>query len=161
MIVVSDASPLIALAAVGWLRLLHVLYGDVLVPEAVHREVTTANFHAPGAAEVSDAEWIRVQSVQERTLVAALSLELDPGEAEAIALAIESGADLLLIDERRGRAAANRLGIRVVGVLGVLIEAKGRGILPEVRPVLDALAAEAGFRVREALYRRVLEVAGE
>lgn len=161
MIVVSDASPLIALAAVGWLRLLPVLYGEVLIPEAVHREVTIANPRAPGAAEVGVAEWIGVQPVRERALIAALSVELDPGEAEAIALAVQSGANLLLMDERRGRAVAARLGTRVIGVLGVLIEAKKGGVLPAVRPVLDALATGAGFRLSEALYHRVLEAAGE
>jgi predicted nucleic acid-binding protein len=94
-------------------------------------------------------------------LAEALALELDAGEAEAIALAVEQGADLLLMDERRGRQAATRLKQRVVGVLGVLIEAKRHGNLPAVRPVLDALVSEAGFRISGALYARVLEAAGE
>lgn len=161
MIVVSDASPLIALAAVGRLELLHRLYGEVLIPEAVYREVTTSAPHAIGAEEVKAAEWIRVQPVRERTLVVALSLELDAGEAAAIALAVESGADLLLMDERRGRLAAVRLGTHVIGVLGVLIEAKKTGMLPEVRPLLDALERNAGFHIGAALYRRVLSAAGE
>lgn len=161
MIVVSDASPLIALAAIGELSLLHRLYGEVLVPEAVHLEATASRPSAPGAVEVRDASWITVRAVKDRVLVAALSLDLDPGEAEAIALAVESGADLLLMDERRGRLAATRLGRRVVGVLGALTDAKQRGLVPAVRPLLDALATDAGFRISHELHRRVLEAAGE
>ena len=160
MIVVSDTSPLIALAAVGRLDLLRKLYGEVLIPEAVHREAT-ASPGAPGAAAIGAAEWLRVEAVRDRTLVAALSLDLDQGEAEAIALAIERGADLLLVDERRGRTTATRLGQRVVGVLGVLIEAKRSRDLQAVRPVLDVLASEVGFRMTEALYARVLKAADE
>lgn len=146
MIVVSDASPLIALASIGELSLLHRLYGEVLVPEAVYREATASRPSAPGAMEVRGAAWITVRAVKDRVLVVALSLDLDPGEAEAIVLAVETDAELLLMDERRGRIAATRLGRRVVGVLGALSDAKRRGLVPAVRPLLDALAADAGFR---------------
>lgn len=161
MIVVSDASPLIALAIIGEIDLLRRLYGEIVVPEAVYREVTNSRPFAPGAAEFRAAAWIRARAVNDRLLVCALSLELDPGEAEAIALAVEVDAELLLIDERRGRIAAMRLGRRVVGVLGALIEAKQRRIVPEVRPLLDRLATDAGFRISRELRARVLETAGE
>ena len=147
MIVVSDASPLIALATVGHLDLMRQLYAQVLVPEAVMRETTLANASAPGAAVIAAAPWIQVRGMHDRTLVEALALELDRGEAEAIALAVEYDADLLLMDERRGRRVASRLGRRIVGVLGVLIDAKQRDLVPAVRPLLDALATEVGFRV--------------
>lgn len=161
MIVVSDASPLIALAAVEKLDLLRTLYGEVLVPSAVFDEVTAIRQTAPGADEVRTSEWIRVRTVENRALVEALALELDAGEAAAIALAVEVNGDLLLMDERRGRVAAIRLGRRVVGVLGVVVEAKAAGLLPEVRPILDALTQEVGFRISAALHARVLAAAGE
>lgn len=160
MIVVSDASPLIGLAAVGKLDLLRHLYGEVRIPVAVHQEITTSA-DAPGSAEIEAASWLRVQAVQNRSLVDALSLHLDLGEAEAIVLAVEVGAELLLMDERRGRSTAVRLGRRVVEVLGVLVEAKRNGHLVAVRPILEALTVRAGFRVSEQLGRRVLEAAGE
>ena len=161
MIVVSDASPIIGLAAVGRLGLLQDLYGRVLMPEAVREEVAAAGPGAPGASAVREAAWIGALAVRDRRLVDALTGEVDRGEAEAVALAVEAGADLLLMDERRGRAVAARLGQRVVGVCGVLVEAKGRGLLPAVRPVLDALAVDAGFRVGSRLRARVLDAAGE
>jgi len=160
VIVVSDASPLIGLAAVGHLDLLRRLYGEVMIPAAVHQELT-ASSKAPGSTEIDSASWVQAQAVQNRSLVDALSLHLDLGEAEAIALAVEVDAELLLMDERRGRSAAVRLGRRVVGVLGVLIEAKRSGHLPAVGPVMEALSVQAGFRVSERLRRQVLEAAGE
>ena len=161
MIVISDASPLIALAAIQKLDLLRALYSELVIPAAVYDEITAVRPTAPGANGVREAEWIQVRSVKNRALVEALTLELDAGEAEAIALAVELNADLLLMDERRGRIAATRLGRRVVGVLGMVIEAKAAGILPAVRPVVDALTTDAGFRISQALLEKVLASAGE
>lgn len=161
MIVISDASPLIALASVRQLDLLRALYGKVVIPPAVYDEITAAYPAAPGAGDVRNAEWIQVRLADNHRLIEALSLELDTGEAEAIGLAVELNADLLLIDERRGRIVATRLGRRVVGVLGILIEAKAAGILPLVRPILDALTTKAGFWISPMLLAKVLASAGE
>lgn len=161
MIVISDASPLIALASVRQLDLLRALYGKVMVPPVVYDEITAAYPADPGAEDVRNAEWIEVRLADNHRLIEALSLELDAGEAEAIGLALELNADLLLIDERRGRIVATRLGCRVVGVLGILIEAKAAGILPLVRPILDALMTEAGFWISPMLRETVLASAGE
>ncbi|NBC19367.1 MAG: DUF3368 domain-containing protein [Bacteroidetes bacterium] len=160
MIVVSDTSPIINLAAIGHLEVLRDLYGQVHIPDAVYEELTVDE-QQPGAAEASIADWIVQRATGQNDLTAALLGEMDRGEAAAIALAVEMHADLLLIDERIGRAAATRLGIHRIGVLGVLLEAKGQSIVPSIRPLLDALRAEAGFWVSDALYARVLDVAGE
>ena len=161
MMVVSDSSPLIALADVGQLRLLHELFSTVLIPEAVYQEIVVQGAGHVGAEAVQAAAWIEQRSGANTGLADVLKLELDEGEAEAIALALESGADLVLLDERRGRQRAARLGLRVTGVLGVLVEAKHQHLLAAVRPVLDALRNEAGFWISDDLYRRVLDLAGE
>jgi hypothetical protein len=110
---------------------------------------------------VHDASWIRRESVQHIPLVHALTLSLDVGEAEAIALALERDADLVLLDERRGRQQAERMGLTITGTLGVLVEAKRQNLLEQVRPILDALRAEADFWIADALYQRVLDLVGE
>ncbi|MDB4948060.1 MAG: hypothetical protein JWM27_709 [Gemmatimonadetes bacterium] len=91
----------------------------------------------------------------------ALKNELDPGESEAIALALEAGADVLLLDEKRARTVAIGLGLRVVGLLGVVVLAKSRGLIPLAREVLDALVEQAGFRVAPGITRDVLRSVGE
>jgi predicted nucleic acid-binding protein len=93
--------------------------------------------------------------------VIALQGKPDLGEAESIALAVELHADLLLMDERLGRAEAARFGLRFIGTLAVLIEAKTKGHLPAIKPILDELTIHAGFRVSPALRARVLLEAGE
>lgn len=94
-------------------------------------------------------------------LVDALGLELDKGEAESIALAMEGAADLILLDEQLGRHAAARLGLTMIGTLGVLIAAKDRGLITTVANELDALRDKAGFWIGDDLYRAVLGAAGD
>lgn len=139
VIVVCNTSPIIALAGARQLELLRAVYTQIVVPDAVFEEITVAGAGEPGAREVAEAPWIKRQTVGNTPLVTALRLELDAGEAETIALAIECNANLILLDERIGRRAAQRLGLAVVGTLGVLIAAKDQGLLAAVKPVLDAL----------------------
>jgi uncharacterized protein len=161
MIIVSDTSPLINLAAVGQLDLLRQLYQHVIIPQAIYDEIVIAGFGQPGAAEVKAAGWIETRRLRDHTLVNVLLLELDRGEAEALALATELKADLLLIDESKGRAIAARLGLTHIGLLGVLVQAKHRDIIIAVKPILDDLIAKAGFWISGDLYQRVLQAASE
>ncbi|MBN3960968.1 DUF3368 domain-containing protein [Nostoc sp. NMS8] len=161
MIVVSDTSPINNLAAINHLHLLQQLYGTVLIPEAVYQELTDPNFPVAGATEVQTFTWIQTYPVQDRTLVEALSNELDIGEAEAIALALETKADQVLVDERRGRMVAARLNLGYTGILGILVEAKSQRLISAVKPLLDALINQAGFWVAEPLYKRVLQLVDE
>lgn len=151
MIIVSDTSPINNLAAINHLHLLQQLYGTVLIPEAVYRELTDPNFPVAGAIEVQTFIWIQTRPVQDHILVEALSNELDIGEAEAIALALEMKADQVLIDERRGRMVAARLNLGYTGILGILVEAKSQRLISAVKPLLDALINQAGFWVAEPL----------
>ena len=146
---------------IGQLHLLQQLYSEIVLPQAVYQEVVEEGRHRPGFSEVLDADWISTKDVSNENLSKVLAMNLGKGEAEAIALATDLEAELLLIDERKGRKIASKLGIDVVGVLGVLVEAKHKGLVDELRPLLDELLHEAGFRMGSALYHKVLETVGE
>jgi predicted nucleic acid-binding protein len=162
MKVVSNTSVLIGLSTIGQLDLLPTRFAEgLLIPEAVWREVVQEGGGRTGAREVATADWIRVQRVQTRSLVLLLRADLDEGEAEAIALAQEVAADIVLLDERDARRAAMRLGLQVVGTVGLLIEAKRLGRLVNLREQLDALQMQGKFRLSRQLYERALREGGE
>ena len=159
--IVSNTSPIINLACMDRLNLLPALFGEIVIPDAVFHEIAVAVPNAPGASDVRMAPWIHRHLVANQSLVASLRLELDLGEAEAIACAIEADARLLLIDERRGRLVAQRLGLSVMGLVGALLLARKRGLIESIRRPLDDLRHVAGFWVSDALYCRALHDAGE
>ncbi len=163
MIIISDTSVITNLAAIQNLNLLHQLYDRVTIPEAVYRELTEIDPPVPGTLEVQTVPWIDIRQVGNNEVVERLRIEakLDPGESEAIALALELNADLLLIDERRGRAEANRLGVKITGLLGILVEAKQKKLIVAVKPLMDALIATSDFRVSSALYNQILAMVNE
>ncbi|MGI8502652.1 MAG: DUF3368 domain-containing protein [Hassallia sp.] len=160
MIIVSNTSPISNLAAIGQLALLQQLYGNVIIPPAVYQEILDSGATDPGTLAVQTLNWIQIIPIKNMALLHTLQTNLDPGEAEAIALAIELNADRLIIDERRGRNEAIQAGLRVTGLLGILIAAKKQGFVPLVQPILDDLIAN-GFWIREQLYAEVLLLAGE
>lgn len=161
MTVVSDTSPITNLAAIGKLDLLAQVFGSVLVPDAVAAELLRGSEGAPGRVDVAKLDWVSVRQVGNQALVVSLALELDEGEAEAIALARQTNTDCILMDERRGRHAARKLGLKPLGLLGVLVLAKRGGLLAEVKPVLDSLIADAGFWIGRDLYEHVLSEVSE
>ena len=161
MIVVSNASPLVGLASIRQLDLLRQLYSEVHIPEAVWQEVVVDGAGQPGSTEVENAKWIKKRQVANTQLVHSLLQYLDGGESEAIALAIELKAELLIIDERLGRDTARHFGLNFTGLIGLLVDAKHKGLIGEVRRYLDELRNVFGFRISESLYRRVLTDEGE
>ena len=124
MIVVSDTSPVLNLARIGRLELLPLLYEQVLIPSAVYQELTASKRDVPPAIDLASQPWLIVATPSDQKRVQELRENLDPGEAEAIVLAIERRADLLLVDERRGRRIATAAGLTVTGLLGVIAGAK-------------------------------------
>lgn len=156
MRVVSDSSPLILFARIGSLDVLERTFGEIVVPSEVWEEVVGARAAAPGVTALRSATWIQVDDRSPQPI----DLGLDPGETAAIALAETIGADLLLIDERAGRAVAQARGLRVRGTLGVLVQARLAGSIPALRPRLDSLSAE-GFRLAPALVQEALRRVGE
>jgi len=159
MAAVADTSPLILLAKVNRLILLPELYHEVFVPPAVAMELRAK----PDAVSPELDRFIRsarVQAPENATQVQTLSVSLGMGEAEAIALALEIPDAILIMDDAEGRRMAQSLGLRVTGLLGILIEAKARRIVPAVNPLLDQLVAE-GLWLSEAMRRNVLDAVGE
>jgi predicted nucleic acid-binding protein len=164
VIVVSDTSPITNFAAIGQLDLLRQLYESIIIPVAVYNEMVSIGTLVPGAVEVQTLSWIQTQTVANTQSVMDVQSsqdDIDLGEAEAIALALELKADLLLMDERRGRALAANYGLNVIGLLGVLLQAKRNGSIPAVKLVMDRLIEEADFRVSSQLYATVLKTADE
>ena len=159
-VVVSDTSPLRALHHLNLLNVLDSLYGEILIPPAVAAELLSP---ASGLAalDVKTVPGLRVLAPTDTSQFASPTLKLDPGETEALALAVEVKADVILIDEKRGRAAALSAGLRPVGVLGTLVEAKRAGLIRAVGPLIDRLQTELAFYVSEQLRRAVMQRAGE
>jgi predicted nucleic acid-binding protein len=158
-LVVSDAGPLIGLATIGGLIWLRRLFRSVLIPEAVATELCLDS-RMPGAvalAAARDQGWLKVVPVAD--VPVRLLSTVDRGEAEAIVLAGQKAAPLL-IDESRGRIAARSEGVRIFGSGAVLLRAKEMGLIREVRPRLDALT-RAQYRLSEPLRCEILRLAGE
>ncbi|WP_420458359.1 DUF3368 domain-containing protein [Neolewinella sp.] len=158
MIVVSDTSVITNLAQIEYLDLLKNLYRRIVIPTHVSDELM---HHAGTMNLVKECSWIEAVVPTDKKLYEKLLTTLDPGEAAAIVLSKELSADLLLIDERKGRRVAKDNGIRIVGLLGVLIDGKQRGTLPDIKPIMDRLIYETGFRVSSGLYQRVLREVDE
>jgi uncharacterized protein len=161
MTIVSNTSPISNLAKVGYLDLLQQLYGTVIIPTAVYRELLDERAGATVISAVRAATWLIVTPVRDREPIDILRGFLNLGEAEAIALAIEVNATRLLIDERLGRQAAAQRGLRITGVFGILLAAKQEGLLAAVKPVMDNLISIANFRVSSRLYSDILTAANE
>ena len=163
MVVVSNTSPISNLAIIGRLDLLRAQFREIWIPAAVQFEIDQLH-HPPAVKDIQQAlqdGWIRARAVREDKVARLLEVALDPGEAEAIALALELRADRILLDERDGRSAAERAGLRVTGVLGVLLRAKEEGQIQLVEPEVEALRTRARFFVSPRLQQQVLEIAGE
>jgi uncharacterized protein len=164
VIIVSDTSPITNLAAINQLDLLQKLYTGIVIPTAVYNEMVRAGKIVPGAVEVQTLPWIQKQSVvdsQRVILIQETQENIDLGEAEAIVLALELKADLLLMDERRGRIVATSYGLQITGLLGVLLQAKRKMLIPAVKILMNQLIEQADFRVSDQLYTTILQAAGE
>lgn len=160
---VSDTSPILGLAVIGYLDLLQDQFGEIFIPQTVLAELKIdANFK--GASEVHQAlneGWLKAKEIQNKPLAQSLLLDLHQGEAEAITLAVDLGINLLVMDEKIGRERAKDLGLKTVGVLGVLLNAKKHGRIKSLKDAMIALRDEIGFFISDDLYRQILVQAGE
>jgi len=156
--VVSNTTPLLSFIKLNRLDILKKVYKEIFIPEAVYHELEKGKDKY--YRNISDESWIKIVKVKNKSLIKQLEKDLDKGEAEAIALSIEISADLLLIDEKLGRKKAQEKGIKITGTIGVLLKAKKRGIVKEVRPLIYELI-EKGNYYKESFVKLVLKHAGE
>ena len=161
MIVVADTSVLVNLCCIGQGVLLTELFGRVVIPTVVAEEFERLVKGSSRFAGLTLPPGIQQQSPTTVPSTVRTAAGLDPGEMAALALAVEIHADAVLVDERRGYEVARQMGLRVIGVLGILLQAKASGRVTHVRPLLDALQQEAGFWIADRLRAEVLRLADE
>ncbi len=148
--VVSNSSPIIHLAKIGKLDLLESLYGNIVVPDKVYLECTDTTYFHEETRLISDAYWISKMKIKNVRLFNLLYPEIDAGEAEALVLALENNADLVLLDDMEARIKARKLGLLFTGVLGVLLKAKNQGMAVSLKEDIEKLE-QTGFRISSDL----------
>jgi predicted nucleic acid-binding protein len=151
------------LAIIGQLALLREQFGEIWIPPAVLEELRPEE-DLPGSSEVREAReagWLQVKEVKDQPLVQVLRRDLDQGEAETIALALQVEAEWTLLDERDARRVAKSVGLKVTEVLGILLWARREGRLPSLQTAMKELRQKAGFRIGAELYAELLRDSGE
>ena len=161
MIVISDTSPIINLAIIDKLDLLPQLFATIVIPEAVFNEIVIIGKGLPGSDIIENAKWVEVKACNNRILINSLLDYVQIGEAEALTLALELHADTIIVDEAAARNLAEQFGLNFTGLLGILIKAKEHGLIPSVKPLMDALRTKARFFIHQSLYNQVLAIAKE
>jgi len=129
VIVISDSGPLIALSKIKYLNILKLFFREIHIPQAVWVEVVERGKGRPGSKEVQETEWITVDKVKNRLGIEALKHEIGMGESEAIILAKELDADLILIDDKIAREIAISMGLNVAGSLAIIYEAINKNLI--------------------------------
>lgn len=161
MLVISDTSCLSALIQTKQLYLLKDLYQSITLPTLVFEELSALADFGVDISVLQENTWLNVLTPSNNVLVKELMIDLHPGEAQAIALAIELNADLLILDDYEARKTATDLGLHITGLGGILLEAKRYGLLKDVRPLLDEIIHSAGFYLGKKVYDKILQLAGE
>ena len=161
MLVISDTSCLSALIQTEHLHLLKCLYQSITIPVVVFEELAVLSDFGVDISVLEETTWLNIQAPSDVAFVEKLMLDLHKGEAQAIALAIELHADLLIVDDYEARKTATDLGLHITGLGGVLLEAKKQSFINEVKPLLDQIINSAGFYLSVQVYNRILQFAGE
>jgi len=158
--VISNSSAVIHLAKINKLDILREYFQTITIPERVYKECIVEGKGRPEIETIKKSDWINVKHVKDKNLVKLLSTTLDDGEAEAIALAIETGADLILLDDSDAREKARLYRLNITGIIGVLLRAKIDSKIDSLKATLTELRS-SGFRIDEDLERCLLKEAGE
>ena len=160
MIIVSDTTPIISLLKINRLDLLEKLFGEVLIPDAVYEELTTDKRFIDEAKQITKASYIKSVSILDSEAVRTLKMEtgLDQGESEAIVLTNELKADILLMDEVKGRTVSKQMGITIMGTIGLLLSAYEDDLLTsdDVRKCMDDLQ-RSGRHIGKRYYQILLD----
>ena len=157
MKVVVNTTPIILLASIGQLPIVEKLFGKIIIAEAVYQEIKAK----PGYSyDQIDCEFIEVQAIQGRLYKQLLLNQLDSGEAETIILAKEINPDFVVIDENLGYRFATNAGLTTIRTLSLLLRAKEKGYIGQVKPLLDVLMAK-GRWYSSTVYHAFLNQAGE
>lgn len=158
--VVVNSTPLLVLGNIGQLDILRRMYGKIVIPEAVYREVTEKE-DAASQAILAAKDWIEVQTIKNPNEYALYRARLHAGEVETMILAQqELVADIVVLDDNAARKTAEFLGLKVTGTIGILVKAKQNGIIQQVKPLLNEIM-QNGFFISDRLLRTILEAAGE
>ena len=157
MIVVSNTTPIISLSSIGYLNILQKLFDKVIIAEAVYHEIKAKQQY--GYLEIEN-DFIEVQTIQGQLYKDFLLTELDSGEAETIILAKELNADFVIIDENLGYRIANNAGLTTIRTLSILLRAKEKGYIKQLKPLLDEMMIK-GRWYSQSVYNAVLKQAGE
>jgi len=158
VIVISDSSPLISLLSVEKLDILGKLFETVMIPEAVYNEVFNKKV---SNLDLKKTKFLQIEKVTDRKMVKLLKMQLGYGESEVIALALEKGIDRVIIDDKQARKVADKLGLKVIGTLGILILAKEKQVIKEVRPLVLSMMEKINFRIDRALLNKILGILNE
>lgn len=161
MIVVSDTTCISALFLISKIHLLKQLFKEVVIPEPVFSELLALENFGKDVALLRDTSWLLIKSATPGPVLSQLLTNLDKGEAHALAIALELRADLIIIDERKGRKQAELMKLNYTGLGGVLLRAKNAGLIPLIAPVLDDLKEKAGFYLSDSVREVLLQAAGE
>jgi len=156
--VVSNTTPVISLLKISQLDILRELYSEIAIPNAVFKEIE-AGKNKTYYQDLSRLSWIRIVEIHNKNALKYF-LDLDAGESEAIVLASELDADLLIMDEKPGRFHAKHTGLKVTGTIGVLIKAKKQGLIQALKPSLYELTRK-GVWINDNLISEVLKEVGE
>lgn len=158
--VVVNSTPLLVLGNIGQLDILRRMYGNIVIPEAVYREVTEKD-DAASQALLAAKDWIEVQTIRNPDEYALYRARLHAGEVETMILAQqEPAADIVVLDDNAARKTAEFLGLNVTSTIGILVKAKQSGIIQQVKPLLNEMM-QNGFFISERLLWMILEAAGE
>ena len=162
MKVAADSGPLISLASIAFLDLPHSLFETIHIPQTVYQEVVVAGKARAGSEEVARAAWIEQHAVKNKRDVGKFMTDdgLDKGENEAIVMAKEINAGLLIVDDRIARDCAARENIPIIGTAGILLLAKENLLIPSIRNPLDELL-RGGFYLGLSSYKKIVKTAGE